>query len=86
MYFTTLSEVRNLMKSVRPFWPSNIPTRDREKWENLLSGVTARGAVGYIMMPVTVVKVRYESNIYNYQSMSEAFRSIVKYDGVRGTY
>lgn len=35
-------------------------TAEHQRWENLVSGSTARGAVGYIMMPITVVKVRYE--------------------------
>ncbi|KAG1244567.1 hypothetical protein G6F68_015397 [Rhizopus microsporus] len=60
--------------------------KDHQRWENLFSGSTARGAVGYIMMPITVVKVRYESNLYNYTSLSQAFTSIIKTDGIRGLF
>ena len=30
------------------------------KRENLIAGMTARATVGFIMMPITIVKVRYE--------------------------
>lgn len=39
---------------------SSRPRQGEERWENLVAGAAARGTVGYIMMPVTVLKVRYE--------------------------
>ncbi|ORY94687.1 solute carrier family 25 member 38 [Syncephalastrum racemosum] len=90
LYFTTLSEIRHVMDATRATWQPwlrrDTKAKDQAKWENLFAGVTARGSVGFIMMPVTVLKVRYESNFYNYRSMTEAFRSIVQYDGVRGLF
>ncbi|KAI9245339.1 mitochondrial carrier domain-containing protein [Phascolomyces articulosus] len=92
IYFTTLSEIRNVIAISRPTWQpvlsrvTGMPYKKQEKYENLIAGITARGAVGYILMPFTVLKVRYESNMYNYGSMLEAFRSVIKYDGVRGLF
>lgn len=68
LYFFALSEVRQILANTRPTWQPMLnkvgadgkTTSEHQRWENLLSGSTARGAVGYIMMPITVVKVRYE--------------------------
>ncbi|CEP14031.1 hypothetical protein [Parasitella parasitica] len=65
---------------------NGLPTAEHQRWENLFSGSAARGAVGYVMMPITVVKVRYESNFYNYTSLSQAFKSIIQTDGIRGLF
>ena len=65
LYFFALSEIREVLtrtgRSWQPILNKSIPnTADYRRWENLVSGSAARGAVGYIMMPITVVKVRYE--------------------------
>ncbi|KAI8096445.1 mitochondrial carrier domain-containing protein [Halteromyces radiatus] len=91
MYFFALSEIRNILAKTRHTWQpwlsiKHSSTLEQKQWENLVSGMSARGAVGYVMMPITVVKVRYESNFYNYKSMTEAFTSIVKHDGMRGLF
>ena len=68
IYFTTLSEIRNAISVSRPTWQpmlsrvTGISCKKQEKYENLIAGITARGAVGYILMPFTVIKVRYEVN------------------------
>lgn len=38
-------------------------------------GLTARSLVTFILLPITVVKVRYESGIFYYQSLSKAVKS-----------
>jgi solute carrier family 25, member 38 len=53
---------------------------------NLLTGATARVFAGLILMPVTVIKVRYESNLYAYKSIAAASRSIYATEGVRGFF
>ncbi|CAO3632151.1 unnamed protein product [Cunninghamella echinulata] len=91
MYFYALAKTRETLAKSRHIWQPWISKKDstsleQQQWENLVSGMLARGGVGYIMMPVTVVKVRYESNFYNYKTITEAFTSIVKHDGVRGLF
>ncbi|KAL3228930.1 hypothetical protein RNJ44_02017 [Nakaseomyces bracarensis] len=63
---------------------SNLPKLSMH--ENLATGALARGLVGYITMPITVLKVRYESTLYNYKSLAEAARSIASQEGVRGFF
>lgn len=54
--------------------------------QNLATGAVARVCAGFVMMPVTVIKVRYESDIYAYKSMLSASRDILRLEGVRGFF
>lgn len=47
-------------------------------WDNIITGASARAFVGFLMMPITVVKVRYESSLYSYKSLAEAFRDVAR--------
>ncbi|GAB7325064.1 hypothetical protein MBLNU13_g09157t1 [Cladosporium sp. NU13] len=53
---------------------------------NLASGAAARVAAGFIMNPVTVLKVRYESSYYAYTSLAGAARHILAQEGARGFF
>ncbi|KAJ1990539.1 hypothetical protein H4R33_001682 [Dimargaris cristalligena] len=53
---------------------------------NLIAGSSARALVGFILMPITVIKVRYESNFYNYNSLYSATKNIIAQDGYRGFF
>ncbi|XP_066980720.1 mitochondrial glycine transporter B-like [Macrobrachium rosenbergii] len=47
-------------------------------------GVVARTITGVAMIPITVVKTRYESGVYSYTSVREAVSSIYLKEGARG--
>ncbi|XP_012215578.1 mitochondrial glycine transporter-like isoform X1 [Linepithema humile] len=47
-------------------------------------GITARSISGALLIPITVVKTRFESGVYKYDSINEALRSIYKQEGIRG--
>ena len=53
---------------------------------NLATGAFARASAGFIMSPVTVLKVRYESSYYNYTSLASAVRDIARTEGFRGFF
>jgi solute carrier family 25 protein 38 len=53
---------------------------------NLISGATARTFAGFVLMPLTVIKVRFESNLYSYSSMWSATRGIFRESGIRGFF
>ncbi|KAF2189658.1 hypothetical protein K469DRAFT_736937 [Zopfia rhizophila CBS 207.26] len=53
---------------------------------NLATGAVARTWAGFLMMPITVIKVRYESNLYAYSSLFSASRDIWKGEGLRGFF
>lgn len=53
---------------------------------NLTTGAIARTSAGFIMMPITVIKVRYESSLYSYNSMWGAGTAILKGEGIKGFF
>jgi hypothetical protein len=53
---------------------------------NLATGAFARTWAGFIMMPITVLKVRYESSLYAYNSLLSASRDIFRTEGARGFF
>lgn len=86
LYFTILSRSRQYLALMKTS-DTNSSTSVLPKLshaENLASGFIARALVGFITMPITVVKTRFESSVYNYNSMYESFYGIYK-DGNIGT-
>ena len=53
---------------------------------NLLAGAVARSFAGFVLMPLTVLKVRYESSFYRYASLAGAARDIAAREGARGFF
>ncbi|KAJ1976309.1 hypothetical protein H4R34_004029 [Dimargaris verticillata] len=53
---------------------------------NLIAGSSARALIGLALMPITVIKVRYESNLYTYRSILDACRGIMAKDKFRGFF
>ncbi|KAK4690411.1 solute carrier family 25, member 38, partial [Lecanoromycetidae sp. Uapishka_2] len=53
---------------------------------NLATGAIARASAGFIMMPITVIKVRYESSLYSYKSIWGAGTAILKNEGLKGFF
>jgi hypothetical protein len=53
---------------------------------NLATGAFARTWAGFIMMPITVLKVRYESSLYNYNSLFTASKDIFRTEGLKGFF
>lgn len=54
--------------------------------QNLTTGAAARTWAGFLMMPITVLKVRYESSLYNYKSLFLASNDIFRTEGPRGFF
>lgn len=52
--------------------------------EAVALGAVARSVSGICLIPITVVKTRYESGVYNYKSMKHAVKSIYGTEGVCG--
>ncbi|KAH7160100.1 mitochondrial carrier domain-containing protein [Dactylonectria estremocensis] len=53
---------------------------------NLVSGAVARTFAGFVLMPLTVIKVRFESNLYSYPSLMTAAADIRRTSGWRGFF
>lgn len=54
--------------------------------ESVLLGVGSRSIAGVCMSPITVIKTRYESGRYGYESMFTALQSIYRSEGHRGLF
>ncbi|KAJ8001900.1 hypothetical protein DPEC_G00174210 [Dallia pectoralis] len=54
--------------------------------EAVLLGAGARSVAGVCMLPVTVVKTRFESGRYNYLSVMGALKSMCKTEGTRALF
>ena len=37
-------------------------------------------------MPISVIKVRYESNLYKYPSLYHSFKSTIQNEGIKGLF
>jgi solute carrier family 25 protein 38 len=53
---------------------------------NLLTGAVARALAGFGVMPITVLKVRFESSLYSYPTLRAAARAIYVENGLRGFF
>ncbi|KAL8948395.1 MAG: hypothetical protein Q9222_005422 [Ikaeria aurantiellina] len=99
LYFSTLNALRqHVSTSNKLLLPSSISHSNVTKTSpssslpqlsntaNLATGAAARASVGLIMMPITVIKVRYESSLYTYPSLYRAAASILRHEGIRGFF
>lgn len=100
LYFTSLSSLRQIVANTNAGATTNNVTgvsgQDAvrrstvlpklKNTQNLLTGATARVLAGFILMPMTVIKVRYESSYYAYKSLSSATSSIFKTEGIKGFF
>ncbi|XP_076293465.1 mitochondrial glycine transporter isoform X2 [Lasioglossum baleicum] len=74
LYFSTLHWLKHTFQLKDPLTST----------EAMFLGITARSMSGALLIPITVVKTRYESEVYKYNSIREALRLIYKQEGVRG--
>ncbi|KAL6896275.1 mitochondrial carrier [Trichoderma longibrachiatum] len=92
LYFSSLNAIRQFLQRSNAFsqrihagsasssLPALTPTA------NLVAGAVARTWAGFVMMPLTVIKVRFESSLYSYPSMWAAVRDIHRSHGLRGFF
>ncbi|KAI9137875.1 mitochondrial carrier domain-containing protein [Paraphysoderma sedebokerense] len=91
-YFATLAQLRHTFSSSPQFsmfqqHSSNSKSQtELTPVTNLLLGAFARGFVGLMFMPVSVIKVRYESSLYGYTSLGDAVKDIARKEGLRGYF
>lgn len=96
IYFTSLNALRqsvarsNLLASIGAVKPVQAATSSSlpklSAVANLTTGAIARTGAGFILMPITVIKVRYESNLYSYRSILGAAKDIIRTEGFKGFF
>lgn len=76
IYFGTLYSLKRYFLRDHP--PSPL--------ESVILGMGSRSVAGVCMSPITVIKTRYESGRYGYESIYKALRSIYLSEGHRGLF
>lgn len=98
LYFTSLNALRRRVAkygllgtpgstgttATRSAYSSTLPKLSN--LGNLVTGAVARGSAGFLLMPMTIIKVRYESNLYAYKSILGAGKDILRKEGIRGFF
>ncbi|QEU62729.1 hypothetical protein KDRO_F06600 [Kluyveromyces lactis] len=87
MYLTMLNSIRQAIskgKNTGSTGSSYLPQLNM--YENMFSGAVTRALTGLITMPITVIKVRYESTLYQYTSLRYATSHIFRTEGLRGFF
>ncbi|KAF4494332.1 solute carrier family 25 member 38 [Fusarium agapanthi] len=92
LYFTSLNAIRQHAHQTgvlgRPLQTqgrsSVLPSLTNSG--NLISGAVARTFAGFVLMPLTVIKVRFESSLYSYPSIMSAANDIRRTQGWRGFF
>lgn len=79
LHFTTVTYLQNIIcTSQGKCQPSAL--------EAGLIGATSRTFAGLILLPVTVIKTRYESGLFAYRGMLHALQDTYLHHGIRGLY
>lgn len=92
LYFSTLNSIREYAAKASPGatgpggMTSSTALPKLSNMGNLMSGAAARTFAGFVLMPLTVIKVRFESNLYSYPSMFSAIKDIQRREGFRGFF
>eukprot|EP00794_Sanderia_malayensis_P009185 gene9185-10159_t len=76
LYFCSLHSIRHII----------FKNSEPKAWQNMVLGFSARTVAGISLLPVAVVKTRYESGQFNYRSVSGALVSIWRSEGLRGLF
>ncbi|KAK7471241.1 hypothetical protein VKT23_002649 [Stygiomarasmius scandens] len=88
IYLTTVTQLRTFLASY-PYFARNLSENagvgkgesvlpKLTNQGNLISGAVARVGVGFMFNPLSVMKARFESNMYAYTSLRSAFTSIAR--------
>lgn len=65
---------------------ANFGSDDPSAFESVCFGVFARSFAGLTLLPITVIKTRFESGVYSYGSLAEALKMIYKTEGTKGLF
>lgn len=76
----------NTLNVRSPGVPSSSSLPKLSNTANLVTGAVARASAGFLLMPMTIIKVRYESNLYTYGSIIGAGKDILRHEGLRGLF
>ena len=77
LYFSILYRLRGALDAVAVLSKGSV---------NLVGGLGARALAGTVLMPFTILKTRFESDLFAYQSILSGTRHILLVEGWRGLF
>ncbi|PVV03034.1 hypothetical protein BB560_002498 [Smittium megazygosporum] len=86
IFFYILYLTRRTLGSLDSQVSENPQSKLHTTLSNIFSGAFSRAAAGFVLMPATVLKVRYESSYYNFTGILPALKSIYATRGIRGFF
>jgi solute carrier family 25 protein 38 len=86
LYFGGLNALRTRIARINGPSAQGSGTKGLGRTANLLTGAVARASAGFAMMPITVIKVRFESSLYAYRSLYGAGADILRTGGLKGFF
>ncbi|KAJ1722701.1 hypothetical protein LPJ53_002914 [Coemansia erecta] len=86
LYFYFLSHTRRLCLLAEQRMLNDPSHSKLSATSNMLVGASSRAFAGFLLMPMTVLKVHYESSLYRYAGITEALREIWRMGGVRAFF
>lgn len=88
LYLTSLNSFRNIIFKFENNGEYNKSSTlpKISNLGNLISASFARSSIGFLLMPLTVIKTRFESTLYSYNTLNDAYRDIMKESGFKGFF
>lgn len=88
LYLTSLNSFRNIIFKFENNGEYNKSSTlpKISNLGNLISASFARSSIGFLLMPLTVIKTRFESSLYSYNTLNDAYRDIMKESGFKGFF
>lgn len=89
LYFASLNSIRSHLASWQTASSGSNASSSLPKlsvWLNLSAGAFARASVGFVTMPITVVKVRIESSKYSAYNLLGTVKSIYQEASIAGFF
>lgn len=86
LYLSSLNLFRNGLADNKYMHSHSSYLPQLSMHKNLISGALTRIFVGFFTMPFTIIKVRYESTMYQYTSLRNALIHIYSTEGIKGFF
>ncbi|KAJ1807804.1 hypothetical protein LPJ56_004840 [Coemansia sp. RSA 2599] len=86
IYFYFLNHTKGLCLSAEKAIYNDSARTKLSPTSNMVVGASSRALAGFLLMPMTVLKVHYESSLYRYAGITDALREIWKMGGLRAFF
>ncbi|KAJ1668834.1 hypothetical protein IW140_000100 [Coemansia sp. RSA 1813] len=86
LYFYFLNHTRHMCLALEHRISGDLSRTKLSSVSNMAVGASSRAMAGFLLMPGTLLKVHYESNLYKYAGIMGAVKEIWRNGGARGFF